>query len=85
MKLGLINTQVQTYVVNQILEFVTQVPVLFKYFTGVRCSMDIKCTSKILGWNPSGNWLILFFIQDKNLVPEYFKPYFILFYTFPGL
>ena len=55
MKLGLINTQVQTYVVNQILEFVTQVPVLFKYFTGVRCSMDIKCTSKILGWNPSGN------------------------------
>ena len=29
MKLGLINTQVQTYVVNQILEFVTQVPVLF--------------------------------------------------------
>ena len=29
MKLGLINTQVQTYVVNQILEFVTLVPVLF--------------------------------------------------------
>ena len=49
-------------------------------------TMDLKCTlSKILGWNPSGNCLILFFIQDKNLVPEYFKPYFILFYTFQGL
>ena len=38
MKLGLINTQVQTYVVNQILEFVTLVPVLFQYFTAIRCS-----------------------------------------------
>ena len=39
---------------------------------------------ELLRSNPSGNWVIQISV-DKNLVPEYFKQYHILFYIFQGL